>query len=173
MQIVGLITSVCYSSAFTNHFRGSLFIPRGRSCCLDVRSALRPSHLCGHFRTFQSTHRRFCERELCPHTEGTCGDEFVRPAHLLSTESVWPTAFLFGAIRTFRSHIHQSVRTARSADLPDWLVTWLSQTRQITTTPGLAVSRENIKVEKIFSITLVAVTMVRSVCYIMIYGTRL
>jgi hypothetical protein len=58
----------------------------------SCRSALHPSHSCGHFRTFQSIHRRFYETELYPHTEHTCGDESVLPAHLLHTKSIWQNA---------------------------------------------------------------------------------
>ena len=34
--------------------------------------------------------------------------------------------------------------------MPDWLVTWHSQTRPITTPPALTVSRKNIKVRELF-----------------------
>jgi hypothetical protein len=62
--------------------------------------------------------------------------------------------FLFGVIYKFRSNLHHSmttlVLTARSAGLPNWLVTWHSQTWPITAPPALTISREKIKVWKLF-----------------------
>ena len=76
-----------------------------------------------------------------------------------------PTNFLmpsaknvFGWVRShwrtaaFTSPPHEHRLPARSAGLPYWLVTWHSQTRPITTPPALPVSRENIKVRKLFEL---------------------
>ena len=98
------------SSVFMNQFPGSFFIPRGRGCSW-TSGALHPSHSCGHFRTFQSTHRRFYEREFIPilstHTEmNLCS------RHTFCPQKVYDqTLFLFGAIYKFRSHLHHSVTT--------------------------------------------------------------
>jgi hypothetical protein len=48
--------------------------------------------------------------------------------------------------------------TARSAGLPDWLVTWHSQIRPITIPTALTSSSENIKVRKLFESSLVQQT---------------
>jgi hypothetical protein len=110
------------------------------------------------FPSSSSTHRRFYERELYPHTEHTCRDEFVLPAHLLPTkkhmtERCSSLVQFISFATIFTTAWQLSYWTARSAGLPDWLVTWHSQTRPITIPTALNVSSENIKVGKFFVVT--------------------
>ena len=143
------------------HFQGSFFIPRGRGCSWTSGALCIRHTRAAIFEYFSpliddSTRQNFIPI-LRTHAEMNLCSRHTCPQKAYD----W-TLFLFGAIYKFRCLLHHSVTTlilyckvSRLVRLtshmtpPEWLVTWHSQTRQITTPPALTVSRENIKVRKL------------------------